>query len=580
MTNGLGLTTPNYKQYSLAELKDALANIDKEQFPQRAQTLIEEINARGADLDKPITPEHSAQPEFNEEQHPNFFIRYWKGQISLPVSYWLIGVTANVVIVILSHFAQVGVENASSAKLLGAYIFGLYVCMIVLTCWQTVGIYRSASKHPLRGGSAGWAMTAKVMVCLGCLGFLYQMYNSGFPIMKTSFLTLIGSERYPATEFRLLNNGTELEVFGGLEIGSETLLAEQLNLNPDVKILHLHSIGGRVLAAKRMMQVVRDHDLDTYVKTDCSSSCTLVYLAGKNKLLGEGAELRFHTASIGTVSSHTVSELGDPLKQAYLNQGLPKWFVDKVMSTSSDSFWSPSNEELLRAGVVDKIVDPDLYALSGLGTESSITKAELESGLLTQDYMVAMKKHDPETYQQALDLNYVGMRQGLPQAQIINQMVDLLYNHRLPIYLASAGNLALVEYFKAQIFRMKELRQEFPLACASFVYPDEVPEAKRYGNQGGISAEGKALESAALTMLINSYQDTHQNIDEEKQLSLILDVISKVRDENEAFYNVIVSAEDFVEQPDLMCAASIALNEAFISFDVETSGQLLRSIQN
>jgi hypothetical protein len=573
----LSVNAPNYKEYSLHELNDALVHIDREQFPERTNALIQEIESRREHQQEQV---QTLLPEFNEKLHPNVFIRYWKGQVSLPVSYWAVGIAVSLLFVFLSKVVGKGIESATSSTLLGAYILGLYTLMIVLLVWQSVGVYRSAGKHTLRGGSVGWAYTAKLMVFVGLFSFLNQMYISGFPIMKSGFLTLIGTEIYPVTQFRVLNGGKELELFGGIELGSETLLEEQLDLNPDVKLLHLHSTGGRVLAAKRMMKVLRRYGIDTYVRTECSSSCTLLFLAGKNKLLGSGAKLKFHAASIGTVSGHNVKEIGQNFEEAYLNEGIPKWFVDKIANTPSDSFWEPSNNDLLRAGVIDKIVDPELYAFSGIGAETSITIEDIVTGLLTQDYILAMKEHDPETYQQAIVLNHNGMLEGLPSAQITNQLVDLLYNVRLPVYLASASNTALVEYWKAQIFRMEELRKDYPLACASFVYPDEVPAEKRYGNQGGISEEGKAIESAALTELIKSYQGSYQNIDEETQQLLVQEVITKIRNQNEEFFKVVSSAKDFVNKPELMCAASIALNKAFISFDVDTSGQLLRSIQN
>jgi hypothetical protein len=571
------LNTPNYKEYSLSELNDALNHIDREKFPERTQTLIHEIKLRDNNHQNKV---ELVIPELQEELHPNFFIRYWRGQISLPVSYWIVGIAVSLLIIFLGKVAESGVESSASSALLGSYILGLYIVIILLLVWQSVGVLRSAIKHPSRGGSTGWAYTAIILIVVGLISFSHQMYESGFPIMKNSFLTIIGSIRLPETQFRVLNGGKEMEVFGGLEVGSETLLEEQLNLNPDVRILHLHSSGGRVLAAKRMMKVVRRFNLDTYVRTECISSCTLLFLAGKNKLLGNGAKLKFHSASIGSVSGHNVKEISQKFQEAYLDEGIPKWFVNKVINTPSNTLWEPSNDELMRAGVVDKVVNPDQYAYSGVGEESSITVEEVESGLLTQPYMLAMKEYDLETYQQALDINLKGMIKGLPLVQITNQFVDLLYNVRLPVYLANASNSALVEYWKIQIFRMKELRNDYPLACASFVYPEEVPIEKRYGNEGGISEQGKALESAALAELIKSFNGNYQNINKETQESLIRELLTKVRNENEEFYQVVVSPKDFVDKPQLLCSASIALNAGFISFDIETSGQLLRSIHN
>ena len=567
--------TPNYKEYSLHELEDALAHIDREQFPERSQIIIDEIQSRTEYKEQQAFP---SKPEFKEELHQNLIVRYWKGQLSLPMSYWGIGVLVVLISYGGAQLVQSWIESATSPVQLGIYVLVLYVSIITLVIWQSVGVYRSAGFHPLRGGSEGWAVTARVMVFIGLVSFSHQMYSIGLPIMSSALQAATGTEKYPATNFRILNEGADLELFGGLEIGSETLLEEQLQQYPDVKRIHLHSVGGRILAAKRMMKTITKYRLDTYVRTECSSSCTLLFLAGENKLLGDGAKLKFHSPSAGWASGHEVQEIADEMEDLYIDKGISKSFVNKVINTPNSTFWAPTNDELVRAKVVDRIVNSNNYAYSGLGLESEITAEGVESGLLTHDYMVAMKEHDPQAYQTALAINLQGMIEGLPLSHITNQFIELLYNDRVPVYLANASNAAIVEYWKAQIVHMEELRKDYPLACASLTYPDEVPVEKRYGNEGGITESTKALESKAIAHLIRTHFREQENIDLNRTKELVQEALAKVKSESEEYVKVVASAQDFVEQPELMCAASIALNEAFISFDENTSGQLLRSL--
>lgn len=568
--------TPNYTEYSLSELEDALVHIDKKQFPERTQLLLQEIDFRAQ---KQETQVLSPKPEFKEHLHRNLIIRYWRGQVSLPMSYWVIGIIVSLFVVGLSKVSHFWIEEASNVAQLGISILLLYAIIIVLLVWYYVGVYRSATLHPRRGGSQEWAVIAKIMVLVGIISFSYQMYVSGIPIVNGAIQIVIGVKQHPDTHFRILNDGKDLEVMGGIEVGSEILLEEQLVQNPDLEIVHLHSSGGRILAAKRMMKLIRKYGLDTYVKTQCASACTLLFLAGNNRLLSIDGKLKFHAPSIGSASGHEITELAEELKKAYLDEGLPKWFVNEAMNTPSSSFWTPTNEELIKANVIDRVVNPEKFASSGLGKESEITAESIESGLLTHDYMTAMKEHDPEGYKQALEIHLQGMKSGKPTEKITKQFVDLLYNYRVPAYLASASNEALVEYWNAQVVHMEELKEQYPLACASFVFPNEIPKENRYGNEGGISPETQALESKAIAHLIRTYRNQHDNLDKEMQQSLIQEVVEKVREQSEDYFNVIVSAKDFVNQPDLMCSASIALNKAFLSFDVDTSGQLLRSIQ-
>lgn len=496
----------------------------------------------------------------------------------MPVSYWLFGVMVSGVIVGFSTATQFWIEGASDAAQLGTYILLLYAVETLLLIWFYVGVYRSATFHPRRGGSKGWAVTAKIMTVVGGVSLIHQMYTSGFPIMNGAFQAATGIKPYPATHFRVLNSGKDLELMGGIELGSETLLEAHLLQYPELERVHLHSVGGRILAAKRMMNLIRKYDLDTYVKTQCVSACTLLFLAGKNKLLGMEGALRFHAPSIGSASGHEISELAEELRSAYLAEGVPQWFVDKAMNTPSDSFWTPTNAELVKANIVDRVVNSEEYASSGLGKEADITAESIESGLLTHDFLVAMKTHDPDAYKQAVEIHLQGLKNGIPARQITNQFIDLLYNARLPVYLSSASNEALVEYFETQVIHMEELQEKYPLACASLVYPEEVPFARRYGNEGDISPETQALKNKAIAHLIRTFRNQHSNLDKETQQSLIQEVVRKVKQQSDDYFNVVASAKDFVNQPDLLCSASIALNKSFLSFDVDTSGQLLRSI--
>lgn len=571
------LPAPNYEKYTLDELNDTLKHIDQIQFPERTLALKQQIFARQNCV-------HSNNGDIskvaNKKLYGNFISKHWNGGFSLPVSYWVIGVLVNVLIVVLSKIAKYGIENSTSTVELGGYILALYIAMIVLLVWQTVGLFRSANFHPQNGGSEVWAIIAKILVSIGVLNFSYQMYVSGIPIMNNSIQLLLGVKETQETKFRILNEGKDLELIGRIEIGSELLLQEKLKKMPNVKTLHLHSEGGRILAAKRMMKIITEYKLDTYVREECASACTLLFLAGENKFLAEGGRLKFHNASIGTVSGHEVTELSQKLKQVYVEQAIPKWFIDKVLETPSKDFWLPSNEDLLKANVVDKFVDPDIYPMSGLGEASEIKVENVEEGLLTQNYMMAMKKYDHDSYQKIVDINFNGLRKGISQASITSQVANFIYDERLPVYLKSAGNSALVEYWKVQVLMMEELQKDYPLACASMVYFEEVPAENRYGNEGQISQKARQKEGNALAMLIKSFNKNNELFDKETQQVLVRQLLKKINTENEDFMKVVVSAQDFVEQPDLMCAAAIALNKGFISFDEETSGKLLRSINN
>ena len=96
----------------------------------------------------------------------NYFIRHWRGQFSLGVSYWVNGFLASFVVAI----AAVAVAAMQAdVRTQAALTLVVFVLAISGSVWQWVGIWRSASNHFSRGGTHFWAGTAKVMVILGFL---------------------------------------------------------------------------------------------------------------------------------------------------------------------------------------------------------------------------------------------------------------------------------------------------------------------------------------------------------------------------------------------------------------------------
>lgn len=97
----------------------------------------------------------------------SYFARHWRGELSLPKSYWVSGVLlfgfccnlAMIVVVTLAIFAL---------RATPALAFTVAVAYILLTLgayvWAVVGIWRSANR---RGG--GWAMVARIVMIFSVL---------------------------------------------------------------------------------------------------------------------------------------------------------------------------------------------------------------------------------------------------------------------------------------------------------------------------------------------------------------------------------------------------------------------------
>ena len=574
---------PNYEKYSLDELYDALSHIDKAAYPEREKRIQDNIKKRqqsacSQQLHTSIEPYViTPSPYQDEKQTSNWIAKYWKGQFSLPISYWLVGIAINLFILAFGALVENRIEHANSRLSLGVFMLSLYAVILPLITWQTVGIYRSANRHPYRGGSMLWANVAKAIIIISTIGYIINISTTGIPVLKESYSLITQHQEYPELHFRLLNNETELELYGGIEVGSEKQLEAQLDAHPNIKLLHLHSIGGRMLGAIRLAGIVKQRKLDTYVKERCASACTVVYLAGVNRLIGENGELAFHAAGIGGTSTHNNEALSSSLKTQYINAGVPQWFLEKVLATPNEDLWIPDHNDLRKAKIITQVVNSAEYGFSGFGSDENISEEAIEQGLLTHNYMKAMKKFDSETYEKVIAINRQVVKEGGTMNRVsvaINQLLQTRINH----YLAHASDEAVLYYWQTIIAQMVALRTHSPLACASFAFPSDIPLQHHYGNEGTLPSALIEQELDAMADLIGSFSPKPALLSDEDKQNYINRVVKNMKQENADYFEVIQAPADYLSDPEILCLASISLNKHFVAFKPEVSSALLRTI--
>jgi len=130
-----------------------------------------------AELNKPQVAIGSGQEQNSGQepwpksvQHSNFIVKHWNGNYSLGISYWIIGCLLSAP---LNIFIRILEENGGAE---GAGYLMTGAVIIIMAIWQTVGIWKSASKHVGRGGKKFWAITVKIVVAFQIIfGFLLPL---------------------------------------------------------------------------------------------------------------------------------------------------------------------------------------------------------------------------------------------------------------------------------------------------------------------------------------------------------------------------------------------------------------------
>ena len=144
----------------------------------------------------------------------NYFARHWRGELSLPKSYWVNGLVfgflAGTAIVALSY--AVNSRGEAQPVVWMATLIGTWVVIALLTMWQTVGIWRSATHYRMSGGSF-WGGLAKTVTVLGVINLAYNCLFVGTAQLAGIWEIIDGDARVGAHQFKVLVNGQDAGIF-------------------------------------------------------------------------------------------------------------------------------------------------------------------------------------------------------------------------------------------------------------------------------------------------------------------------------------------------------------------------------
>jgi hypothetical protein len=505
----------------------------------------------------------------------NFLMKHWRGDYSLGFSYWVIGSLLTVIVVAITTAtgSSSGLRELGP-RASGAAILVFYGFVITLTLWQVVGIWRSADKHSRRGGKAFWAGLAKVMVVLGLLRAAGDFTTQGIPLISEGAKLFVGIDNTPPHQIRLLRDGTELELAGGMPFGTADAVKKFLDAAPAVQVIHLNSQGGRINEAYQLYKTIKERNLSTYTSADCVSACSLAFLAGRERYLGESGRLGFHSTSIGELSGEVAKELNDEVRQTLQTHGVPSSFIDRALSTSPKDMWYPSKDELLEAKVIDLVVDSRYFGLSGVTQWRDAHK--IESGILSMPIYSALAQYDQQNYTKLRNILVSGIQKGRAPVEIQNDIRSIFVGQLIPTYLKTAPDEALIRYWHSQIAEMKHLAKLNSQYCADFAFPQFAKSAQDLQRLLPIDLQKEDMD--ALAAIVKGVATNPQGYGSSPEIQTDLEAaVLRVAQEYPWALDVAQNPANYKDDPDSLCAAVIALYSEVLAIPSSSrSGAVLR----
>jgi hypothetical protein len=475
----------------------------------------------------------------------NYLVRHWRGELSLPVSYWVNGSLLSVSIMLLFLF-MAEVTSDWELRTTAFVMLGLMTLLIVLMIWSTVGILRSAGQHAKRGGSAGWATAAQVVTCLGALSFVGQLGTKIGPQMNEFASIAFNYDSLKRVEATLAPDGKSLALQGTIGTGSFEYVQQILNAASGVRTLVLDSQGGRLREAEQLAELVRERGMDTYVEGQCASACTYIFLAGKDRAATPNAMIGFHRPSFAGADDYD-SGLSKMLTY-YRAAGISERFLDRIRKTKSEEMWNPSRDELIDNGVLTRI---------SLGGETATlaskvrSRSELELAYRSMPLIRAMDNRFPGTVDKALDAAWAQYESGASDGEVSSAARGII-SGIYPKLLATADDAGLEGFLNLMIHQMNAAQALGPKACSLFldskldvtkVFSRELIEEEMKWGLSQLEASPRVRETVPAAQF-------------EKALEPIANVL------DQSILQVIAAPEQFTDEPARRCTSMLAFYEA------------------
>jgi hypothetical protein len=213
----------------------------------------------------------------------------------------------------------------------------------------SVPLWHSVQRLPKsRAKSSRWVRTV-VSAVAGVIGTITIFVVS--PAL--GFVLPLVAEHALHSDWRveILDDPAAVGVRGDIGYGLADALEEAIKKHPNLKTLHLYSYGGLTSEAVAAAEIVHQHGLDTYVMRECASACTLIFAAGRKRVLAHGGKLGFH-ASRGATSFDDASGQEKWEAERLADYGVDTDFIRKANRVPNEQIWYPTVQELQKARVV------------------------------------------------------------------------------------------------------------------------------------------------------------------------------------------------------------------------------------
>lgn len=396
-----------------------------------------------------------------------FLKKHFNGDYSLARSYWVNMLLISMFAPLLGILMLPWLSENFPARYGSAGVLLVTALGIVAWTWAVSGTWASANKHVGRGGKQFWASAAKVMIVMGMLKATLEITNMS-DTLGEHWKIALGGQPGPAVSFQVRADGKSIMLKGGINDDASEALTKALDLAPTVITVVLDSTGGWVREANLIAQLISDRKLNTYVERECTSACTIAFLAGKERAADPNARIGFHSfRSVGSIDKDGGSFDAETVKKMYRQAGISQTFIDKIVGVSNDKVWYPSHEEMLAEGVLTRT---SFGGETATVATSAPTREKLAAAFKKVPAFDALSLQYPNEFEKVVDKAWAKVEARKSDAEVMaagREQMSLLMGKLLPI----AADAALLDFNRLILDQAEALSRRSTAACVELMFP-------------------------------------------------------------------------------------------------------------
>jgi hypothetical protein len=270
-----------------------------------------------------------------------YIVNHWRGRHSVV---WAFGVNLIALRIVIWGLFSRFVPSAPS------WLWGLIALDLLILIWQLVGTFRSLEQNDFGLSTEFWRWSAYVgMICI--------VFIAGARALDrvADQYELAHDESLIPKTYTLTRQGDVLFVEGEITYAMGQAVEKALSDDPSARAVNLESDGGQVQAARALAKTVEAYGLATMVDKVCRSACTLVFAAGAERKLADGATLGFHGyEQRGYVKLLDVRAEMAKDRDYLIARGITPQFAAEAFDVPPSRMWHPTRAVLERAKVITK----------------------------------------------------------------------------------------------------------------------------------------------------------------------------------------------------------------------------------